>query len=86
VIAWCFDRIDGKVKGVKTPIGILPDEDAFNLSGLKIDSSQKGRLFHINEGVWRHEIEELEDYFSLFDPELPKEFQTEIDRILQELS
>ncbi len=78
VLKWIFERIQGRADAVESPIGMLPTEDALDLSGLLIDKNRVKALLSVDNASWKREAEGLKSYFSLFGDRLPRE-------ILQEL-
>ncbi len=84
VIKWCFERIEGKISGQQTPLGIIPHEENLDLSDLTL-SSKFQELFPVNKTVLKKEITELIDYFEIFRPDFPIELDHELERILKSL-
>lgn len=85
VLKWIFERTSGSPEAVKTPIGYLPTEEAFDLQGLKLEPDAVKQLFEVNRLQWHKEEEELRQYFTLFGPHLPSELHQELDNLKQRL-
>ncbi len=78
VIKWMFERIDGAKEGVSSPIGILPQPEDIDLSGLKIEKGQLAEALKVNPVEWKQEAKTLEDYFPLFGNKLPPEIKEQL--------
>ncbi len=70
VLKWIFERCEEKGEGVESPVGILPK-----------DFEAPKELFMIDKEGWQKEVEELRDYFKLFESELPATIWEELDRL-----
>lgn len=82
VLAWIFNRLEGKAKAVKTPVGLIPDQATFDLpSGAEYTS-----LFPFDKEGWKKEMEDLRHYFSSFGERLPRGIQVELDAIVKAIS
>ncbi len=68
VLKWMCERIDGKTKGVKTPIGIRPEAQELGCHP---------QLLEINQESWKKETKDLESYFATFGKKLPQELLEE---------
>ena len=69
VLAWIFDRCDGKGKVVKTPIGNLPTEIDF--TGLKMTEEDKKLLLSCDVEGWKTVIPAIQKHFETFGAKLP---------------
>jgi phosphoenolpyruvate carboxykinase (GTP) len=85
VLKWIFERISGADNAVKTPIGYLPKEGALDLSGLKLPPADLKELFQVSKEDWLEEVDELEDYFTLFRDRLPAAISQELTDLKQQL-
>lgn len=84
VLKWIFERASKSVKGKKTAIGYIPEE--LDLSGLDLSPSALQALFSIDQASWLKECAELEQYFSLFAPNLPETLLKELRELRSRLS
>jgi phosphoenolpyruvate carboxykinase (GTP) len=75
VIEWMFNRIDGTVGAKKTPMGFLPEDNAFDRA-----------LFPQVSSEWKEEAEELTRYFSIFGEKMPKALLDELKRLREGFS
>jgi len=83
VLKWIVERIDGKVKGVESPIGILPDlkKGELDVSGLDISPSVMEELFKLKKSDWLSEVKNYRSNFELYGKKLPKELITQLDTL-----
>jgi phosphoenolpyruvate carboxykinase (GTP) len=81
VIKWMLDRINGKVKAKDTPIGLLPDVNDLDLSGLKIEASALDKLFEINGPEWKSEAGEIGKFYAQFGDRLPPKLLFFLERL-----
>ncbi|MHC6203231.1 phosphoenolpyruvate carboxykinase (GTP) [Breznakiellaceae bacterium SP9] len=86
VLAWIFDRCDGKGASVDTPIGILPTLDAIARPEGVSESAMKEILDVDIEG-WKKEIADVrKNHYPKFGDKLPKELYAELDAIEKRLA
>ena len=85
VLKWIFERCEGKDNALKSPIGYLPQENSLDLSGLNLSDEALKELFHIDKDVWRQEVNEIKNYFSIFGRKLPEQFKCEIEDLEKRL-
>ncbi|MDR2517577.1 MAG: phosphoenolpyruvate carboxykinase (GTP) [Spirochaetaceae bacterium] len=86
VLAWIFDRCDGKGKSVDTPIGILPTPDALSRPDGVSDADMKELLAVDIEG-WKKEIADVrQNHYPQFGNKLPGELSAELDAIEKRLN
>ena len=85
VLQWMIDRDAGRVAGVETPIGTLPQADELHLDGLKIDSDSLDALLDVDNGAWQDELAAIGDYLETFAPRLPDRLRNEQQRVARAL-
>ena len=81
VLQWMIDRVEGRVTGVETAIGTLPQAGELHLDGLKIDSASLETLLEVDNGAWRDELAAIGDYLDTFAPRLPDALRDEQQRV-----
>ncbi len=86
VLKWCFERIEGKAAGERSPIGWLPKKGELDTTGLNIEKEQLDVLFEIDKEGWGNEVERLRGYFSQFEPHLPAEITNELELLKKRLN
>jgi phosphoenolpyruvate carboxykinase (GTP) len=86
VLAWIFDRCDGKGKSVDTPIGVLPTADAI----VRPDGVSEGdmqELLKVDIEGWKAEIADVrQNHYPKFGAKLPKELSEELSAIEKRLN
>jgi phosphoenolpyruvate carboxykinase (GTP) len=86
VLKWIFERTSGVDHGKETALGIIPKEDALDLTGLSLKHKALTELLAIDPVLWKKEVQELKDYFALFGTHLPAEIQQELAQLNHRLS
>lgn len=77
VLAWIFNRLEGTAKGVRTPLGLVPDQSSLDLPA----KTEYNELFPFDRRAWKLEIEDLYRYFSTFADRLPPGIAAELDEL-----
>ena len=88
VLAWIFDRCDGKDNYVDTPIGFMPKEGALNTDGLA-DYYKKTlpEILKVDVEGWKKEIKDIrENHYPKFGSHLPKELSACLDDLEKRLN
>jgi phosphoenolpyruvate carboxykinase (GTP) len=79
VLAWIFDRCDGKDNFVETPIGNLPKPGSIEPPE-GVSAETMAELIKIDVEGWKSEIADVrENHYSKFGDRLPKELLTQLD-------
>ena len=86
VLQWMIDRVDGRVAGVQTAIGTVPQAAELNLDGLKIDRARLDDLLEVDNGAWQDELAAIGEYLDTFSPRLPERLRKEQQRVAQALA
>jgi len=81
VLKWIFERLDGKAKAKKTPIGFVPTLESMDLTGLPLDHDALHQLLKVDQKAWLQEVEELKRYFKIFDQTFPKKLSQELSEL-----
>ena len=83
VLAWIFDRCDGKDNCVETAIGYMPKEGALNLDGLEdIYKENIPAITSVDKEGWLKEIDDIRNnHYPKFGAHLPKELAAELDKL-----
>jgi phosphoenolpyruvate carboxykinase (GTP) len=83
-LLWLMQFKDGDVKGVKTPVGILPLKDELNTDGLEMDPADLEKLLTIDTARWKQEMGFREEHLKQFE-NLPEEIWAAHHRVADEL-
>lgn len=81
VLKWIFERSDGTVDAVKSPIGMLPAPNSFDISGLNLTPRAMQELFKVDPSDWIKEAEEMRSFFKIFGHKLPPAIQQELEAL-----
>ena len=81
IIKWIFDRIDFIKDARTSKIGYLPYMEDIDLSGLDMDKNTLAKLFEIDSSLWKEEIKSIEEFYEMFEDELPLELQNQLHRL-----
>ena len=88
VLAWIFDRCDGKDNYIDTPIGYMPKEGAINTDGLA-DYYKKTlpEITKVDVEGWKKEVKDIrENHYPKFGKHLPKELNEILDDLESRLN
>jgi phosphoenolpyruvate carboxykinase (GTP) len=79
VLKWVFERCNGEGGCVETPIGLLPSEDALDLSGVDIAPEALREVLRVDLDEWRKEVPLIREFFDEFGNKLPGELRDALD-------
>jgi phosphoenolpyruvate carboxykinase (GTP) len=85
VLEWMINRVEDRVDGIETAIGILPAEGELKLAGLKLDRAQLDQLLTVDNTGWRGELAAIGEYLQSFSPRLPEPLRKEQQRVARTL-
>jgi len=85
VLEWMISRVEGRVSGVETPIGILPGMDELKLDGLTLERAQLDDLLAVDNTAWREELRAIGEYLGEFGTRLPQRLRQEHQRVTRAL-
>ncbi|MBF6568731.1 MAG: phosphoenolpyruvate carboxykinase (GTP) [Candidatus Binataceae bacterium] len=75
VLRWMIDRINGRARGVDTPVGIVPDSADLDLEHLNLSNDAIARTLKIEPGEWQREIDSADEFFGKIGATLPAELE-----------
>lgn len=78
VLKWIFERLEGNVDGVKTPIGYLPKPEAIDVTGIESVKANLPELLKVDAEKWKVEIEGIKEHYAKFGAKLPKALKSEL--------
>jgi len=81
VLKWMIDRINNKVKALPTPIGLIPQIEDMDISGLKIFKERMEKLFEINLPEWKAELEGVKIFLRQFESRMPDQLWEEFKKL-----
>ncbi|WP_428769733.1 phosphoenolpyruvate carboxykinase (GTP) [Treponema sp. HNW] len=80
VLAWVFDRCDGKDNYIDTAIGYMPKDGAINTDGLDICPEAMKEITSVDKEGWKKEIADIRaNHYPKFKNHLPKELSEQLD-------
>jgi len=85
VVKWIVDRLDGNVDAVETPIGLVPQPDDLDVSGLDLDRATIERLLTVDRDLWRDEVERIEAHYEFVGERLPSELRDQLRSLEKDL-
>ncbi|MFA5778600.1 MAG: phosphoenolpyruvate carboxykinase (GTP) [Elusimicrobiota bacterium] len=82
VLKWIIDRVDNKVKAVSTPVGLVPDLEDLDTSGMNIPKKNLEKLFEVKIADWKNELEDTGKFFKQFGKKFPPELENELAELV----
>src|SRR5215813_11770648 len=79
VLKWVFERCEGKVNALDTPIGRLPAPSDLDTRGLDLSSDKVAKLLSVDIEGWLGEIPRIREHFAKFGNRLPAGLNQEVD-------
>jgi phosphoenolpyruvate carboxykinase (GTP) len=78
VLAYIFDRCNGKGETVDTAIGKVPAPKSINIEGLAgMDQAKMAKVLEVTNDEWKKETTLIDEHFARFGSHLPKELAAE---------
>ena len=81
VLKWILGRVDGVVEAVETPLGLVPEIDGIDTSGLDIEVSAIKKLLEVNSDSWCEEVPLIEEHLKAIGDRLPEEMTSQLDNL-----
>jgi len=78
VLKWIFERCDGKVHAVDTPIGRLPEPADLDTKGLDLPAANVAKLLSVDVDGWLAEVPLIREHFAKFGSHLPEGLNREV--------
>ena len=85
VLKWIFERCEGKVGAVDTPIGRLPAPDDLDTNGLDLPADRVAKLLNVDIEGWLGEVPKIREHFSKLGDRLPQGLNQEVNDLEQRL-
>jgi phosphoenolpyruvate carboxykinase (GTP) len=85
VLKWIFERCEGKVHAVDTPIGRLPEPADLDTKGLDLSADKVARLLSVDIEGWLGEVPRIREHFAKFGSRLPAGLNQEVDDLEERL-
>jgi phosphoenolpyruvate carboxykinase (GTP) len=81
VLKWMIDRVNNRAGARTTPIGLIPNIEDLDMSGLKIPKENLEKLFEVKLPEWKAELESVKSFLRQFDDRMPKEIWQEFKNL-----
>ena len=81
VLKWILGRVDGVLEAVETPLGLVPEIDGIDTSGLDIEVSAIQKLLEVNSNSWCEEVPLIEEHLKAIGDRLPEEMTSQLDNL-----
>jgi phosphoenolpyruvate carboxykinase (GTP) len=78
VIDWIVSRLEQRVTGRESAIGVMPKPQELNLEGLDFEAGQIEDLFDVDPEAWLYEVRSIEQFFERFGERLPQQLRGEL--------
>ena len=83
VLQWIFDRLDGRVSGRETPLGVSPSYNDIDWTGLDFGREQFDAVMKLDADKWSRELQSHKEFFKSFEQTLPVEFIHQQENLLR---
>ncbi|GMB10783.1 MAG: phosphoenolpyruvate carboxykinase (GTP) [Candidatus Improbicoccus devescovinae] len=79
ILDWILDRLESKVDGKKSVIGLLPDINNINIQELNISKKNLESLLEIDEKLWNQELNNIQNYYNKLGENVPEELINQLE-------
>lgn len=87
VVKWIVERLDGTAQATESPLGLLPESDSLDLSGIDQELCDQIRteLLSINRDSWLEEIPRLREHLKSLGDRVPRQLFDQLDDLKRRL-
>ena len=86
VLRWIIERCENRVSCVESPIGLLPNPQDIDVSGLDVAQETMQTLLSIDVEQWQEEMISVGEYLDGFGDRLPDGLRREHQRIMDAMN
>ncbi len=86
VLKWIFERVEGTVDAVETPIGLVPKKQDIDINGLSGVADKMDEILKVDKSEWLAECELIAEHQSKFGDRLPKEMARQFESLKSRLA
>jgi len=86
VLKWVFERVNGDVDAIDTPIGKLPTKESLDTDGLEIDEADLDAILSVDVDGWKSAVPQIRDHYARFGDRLPAALDVEVDTLEAKLA
>ena len=73
------ERVEGQIGARQTPIGHMPLDSDFDLSGLEIPAEDWAELMEVDATAYRADMADAEVYLAQFGDKVPRRLRTQLE-------
>ncbi len=85
VLKWIVDRVHGRAAARETPLGWVPRQEDFDLSGLNVPLEDVEEAQRIDYADWQREVESQKEFFDKLGSHLPRELELQRQLLIERL-
>jgi len=86
VLRWIIDRCENRIGAIETPIGLLPERDGIDLTGLDIPAGTMEELLSVDVEHWERENAHFAEYLDTYGDRVPGELREQQARMAMALA
>jgi phosphoenolpyruvate carboxykinase (GTP) len=79
VLKWMCERVEGKIGARETPIGNMPRDEDFDLTGLDLSSEDFAELMEVDTEVFKSDLTEAREYLARFGDKVPPRLAAQLE-------
>jgi phosphoenolpyruvate carboxykinase (GTP) len=81
VLKWMCDRVEGKVEGVETKIGLMPKKEDFSFEGLDLADDVWEELLKVDVDGYKKTLADCKAYLAKFGDKLPTQISAQLEKL-----
>ena len=81
VIEWVLHRAFGEVEAIENEIGLVPNVEDVNISGLDMSAEDLSELLAVDKELWKKECEGIREFYAKFGDKLPAKLMEELETL-----
>lgn len=85
VLKWIVDRAHGRAGAWESPLGWIPKQNDFDLSGLAVPFEDVDEAQSIDIEAWRHELADQQEFFDKLSATMPRELVLQRELLIARL-
>jgi phosphoenolpyruvate carboxykinase (GTP) len=78
VLKWMCERVEGTAEAVATPLGMMPTNDALDLSNLDLDASEVAKLLKVAPDEFTSEFGDLDAFIGKIGASVPERMHKQV--------
>ena len=86
VLKWIFERVEGSAGAIDTPIGLIPEKDSIDITGLSGVADKMEEILKVDKKEWLDECELIAEHQAQFGDRLPKEMSEQYENLKERLN